>query len=172
MMAITKNTKKIIDLLADYPNQRFFTKEIAGKLKISLGGAHNSLKLLVKEKMIFIEKKGNMKFFQINLHNPQVKQLRVAVAIEKLSKLIQKVKNYSKEIILFGSASRGEQTAESDLDLFILTHDFQKVREIINKEQKKLPVNVVIKTPNEWGEIEVKEPEFYLEVKKGVKLYE
>ena len=172
MIKITKNNKKIIDLLADYPNRQFFTKEISSKLNISLGGAHNSLKELAKEKMVFVEKRGNMKFFQINIHNSLVRQLRIAFAIEKLLKFVKKIEEYGKEIILFGSASRGEQSAESDFDLFILTNNPQEAREEIKKEQKKLPISAVIKTPSEWSEMEIKEPEFYLEVKKGIKLYE
>lgn len=169
---MTENNKKIINLLADYPNQQFFTKEISEKVKISLGGAHNSLKNLEKEKMIFMEQRGNMKFFQINLHNPLVRQIRTALAVNKLSGIVERIKEFSKEIILFGSASRGEQSFESDLNLFVLTNNCKEVEEIIKKERKKLLINPVIKTPNEWGEIEAKEPEFYLEVKKGIKLYE
>ena len=172
MIKLTMNNKKIINLLADYPNQQFFTKEISKKLKISIGGAHNSLKELAKEKMIFREQKGNMKFFQINLHNSIIKQLRTTSAIEKLAKITKRLEKDSKEIILFGSASRGEQSAESDFDLFVLTNNPKEAREIIKRERKKLPVSAIVKTPNEWGETEIKEPEFYLEVKKGIKLYE
>lgn len=172
MLKMTANNKKIINLLADYPNQSFFTKEIAKKLKISMGGAHNSLKELTKEKIIYMEQKGNMKFFQINFHNSLVKQLRASFAVETLSKIISKTEKDSKEIILFGSASRGEQSIESDLDLFVLTNNSQRIKEIIKKEQGKLPIKAIVKTPNEWGEMEIKEPEFYLEVKKGIKLYE
>ena len=169
---MTENNKKIINLLADYPSRQFFTKEISDKTKISLGGAHNSLKDLEKERMIFMEQRGNMKFFQINLHNPLVRQMRTALAVNKLSGIVEKIKKYSKEIILFGSACRGEQSAESDFDLFVLTNNYKEVKEVIKKERKKLLINTVIKTPNEWGEMEIKEPEFYLEVKKGIKLYE
>lgn len=172
MLKITANNKKIINLLADYPNQSFFTKEISEKLKISLGGAHNSLKELSEEKIISVEQRGNMKFFQINFHNPILKQLRSAFAVEKLSKVIKKIKENSKEVILFGSASRGEQSAESDLDLFVLTDNPQEIKEMIKKKRGKLPIKMTVKTPNEWGEMEIKEPEFYLEVKKGIKLYE
>jgi len=172
MLKITTNNKKIINLLADYPNQSFFTKEISEKLKISLGGTHNSLKELAKEKIVSVEQRGNMKFFQINFYNSLVKQLRSAFAVEKLSKIISKIEMGSKEIILFGSASRGEQSAESDLDLFILADNSQKIKEIMEKERVKLPIKAIIKTPNEWGEMEIKDPEFYLEVKKGIKLYE
>ncbi len=172
MFKITKNNQKIINLLADYSNRQFFTKEIADQLKISLGGAHNSLKELTENKIIIMESKGNMKFFQINIQNSLVKQLRVAFVTENLSAIIKKIEKYSKEIILFGSNARGEQTRESDIDLFILSNTPSEVQEAIKKYNKKLLINPVIKTPNEWGEMEIQEPEFYNEVKKGIILYE
>jgi len=172
MLKITKNNKKIINLLADYPQRQFFTKEIADEINISLGGAHNSLKELVKENMVFKEVKGNMKFFQINMQNLLVKQLRITSVNEKILKVIKKIEKYSKKIILFGSASRGEQDKESDIDLFVLTNNPQEVKKISDIYSKKLLINFIIKTPNEWGEMEIKEPEFYNEVEKGIILYE
>ena len=170
MVKLTKNHQKIIIFLGDYPERRFFSKEIAGKLDISLGGTHNALKYLSKEKIVEAEQKGNMKFYQINDENPLVKQLKTTAVIEKLLPLINKIKNACEEIILFGSASRGEQTRNSDIDLFILTHTPEEVKKDISKYQKKIAVKPVIKTPNQWGELEVKEPEFYKEVRKGIKL--
>jgi predicted nucleotidyltransferase len=170
MIKLTKNHQKIIIFLGDYPERKFFGKEIAEKLGISLGGAHNALKYLSKEKIIESEQRGSMKFYQINDENPLVKQLKTTAVIGKLMPLISKIKNSCEEIILFGSVSRGEQTRGSDIDLFILTHTPEEVKKDIGKYQKKIVVKPVIKTPNQWGELEIKEPEFYKEVKKGIKL--
>jgi len=171
MVKFTKNHQKIIIFLGGYPERRFFSKEIAGKLGISLGGAHNALKYLLKEKIVEAEQKGNMWFYQINDENPLVKQLKTAAAIGKLLPLIDKIKNVCEEIILFGSASRGEQTITSDIDLFILAHNPEEVKNDISRYQKKIAVKAVIKTPNQWGEMEVREPEFYKEVKRGIRLF-
>lgn len=171
MVKLTKNHQKIIIFLGDYPESEFFSKEIAGKLDISLGGTHNALKYLAKEKIVDTEQRGNMKFYRINDENPLVKQLKTTAVIEKLLPLINKIKQGCKEIILFGSASRGEQTRNSDIDLFILTHTSEDVKKDIGKFQKKIPVKPVIKTPNQWSELEIKEPEFYKEVKRGIKLF-
>jgi len=171
MVKLTKNHQKIIIFLGGYPEREFFSKEIAGKLGISLGGTHNALKYLTKEKIVDAEQKGNMKFYRINDENPLVKQLKTTDVIEKLLPLINKIKQDCEEIILFGSASRGEQTRNSDIDLFILTHTPEDVKKNIGKYKKKIPVKSVVKTPNQWSELEIKEPEFYKEVKRGVKLF-
>jgi len=171
MGKITKNCEKIILFLGDYPEKKFFTKEIAEKLNVSLGGTHNALKYLVKEKIIEQEQKGNMKFYCINEENPLVKQFKITSAIEKLSLLIKKIKDDCINIILFGSASRGEQTVDSDIDLFVLTHNPEAVKSKISKIKSKLIINPIIKTPNQWSELEIKEQEFYNEVKQGIKLF-
>jgi predicted nucleotidyltransferase len=171
MTKLTKNCEKIIIFLGDYPERKFFGKEIAEKLNISLGGTHNALKYLVKEKIIDTEQRGNMKFYQIDDENPLVKQLKITLIIEKLLPLVDKIKQGCKEIVLFGSAARGEQTENSDVDLFILTHNPEDIKKGIVKYKEKIVISPVIKTPNQWGEMEIKEPEFYNEVKQGIKLF-
>ena len=171
MIKITKNCQKIILFLGNYLERKFFTKEIAEKLRISLGGTHNALKYLAKEKIVKTEQKGNMKFYQIEEENPLVKQLKTTTVIEQLMPLVNRIKNDSEKIILFGSASRGEQTADSDIDLFVLTHNPEIIKKNIAKLKRRIQINPVIKTPNQWGELEIKEPEFYNEVKHGIKLF-
>lgn len=170
MIKLTKNCCKIIIFLGNYPEKQFFSKEIAEKLNISLGGAHNSLTYLAKEKIVKTEQRGNMKFYQINDENPLVKQLKTTEVIEKLLPLANKIKGDCRQVILFGSASRGEQTADSDIDLFILTHNSAVIKEKLGKFRTKLIINPIVKTPNQWSELEIKEPEFYNEVKQGIKL--
>ena len=171
MIKLTKNCEKIIIFLGDYPKRKFFGKEIAEKLNISLGGTHNALKYLVKEKIIDAEQRGNMKFYQIDDENALVKQLKTALIIEKLLPLVNNIKQNCKEIVLFGSAARGEQTANSDIDLFILTHNPEDIKKSILKCRSKIAISPVIKTPNQWSELEIKEAEFYNEVKQGIKLF-
>ncbi len=171
MGKITKNCEKIILFLGNYPEKKFFSKEIAEKLSISLGGTHNALKYLAKEKIVEQEQKGNMKFYCINEENSLVKQSKITAVIKELSALIEKIKDDCISIILFGSASRGEQTINSDIDLFVLIHDPELIKSKIVKNKSKSKINPIIKTPNQWSELEVKEPEFYNEVKQGIKLF-
>lgn len=171
MIKLTKNCQKIILFLGNYPEKKFFSKEIAEKLGISLGGAHNALKYLGEKKIARVERKGNMKFYQIDEENPLVKQLKITAVIEKLLPLVGKIKNSCKKIILFGSAARGEETADSDIDLFILAYSPEIIKEKIAEFKIKAKINPVIKTPNQWSELEIKEPEFYNEVKQGMKLF-
>jgi len=169
---MTKSEQKIIKLLADYPEKEFYGQEIADKLKISKASVSGILKLLSQKGVVFREIKGHMKFYQINRRNPEFKKFRINLALEKVEPFLPKLKKFSQKVILFGSASRGEQTFDSDIDIFVLSYEKNSVRAIFKEIDAKLKIKAVIKTPSEWSEMEIKEPEFYQEVKNGITLYE
>ena len=169
---MTNLEQKIIKLLADYPEREFYGQEIAQKLKCSKASASGILKSLSDKGIVFKKVKGHMKFYQINPKNPEFKRFRINSVLEKLNPILQKLRKFSQKIILFGSTSRGEQTFDSDIDLFILSADKNKVQPALKKLSAKSRIKAIVKTPGEWSEMEIKEPEFYQEVKNGITLYD
>ena len=169
---MAKLEQKIIKILADYPEREFYGQEIADKIKCSKASASIILKSLTSRKIIFRKTKGHMNFFQINTGNSEVKKFRIDSVLEKIKPILPKLERFCRKIILFGSGSRGEQTAGSDIDLFILSGRKDDVRSVIKKTRARLNIKAVIKTPVEWSEMEVKEPELYQEIKNGITLYE
>jgi len=169
---MTKLEQKTIKLLADYPEKEFYAQEIAQKLKFSKASASGILKSLAKRGVVLKKVKGHMKFYQINPKNAEFKKFRINLVLEKLNPLLPKFKKISQKIILFGSASRGEQTFSSDIDLFILSNNKNEVQAALKKISVKLRIKAIIKTPGEWSEMEIKEPEFYREILSGITLYD
>lgn len=169
---MTKLEKKIIMLLADYPEREFYSQEIANKVKGSKASASGLLKALSRQGVVLRKTKGRMKFYQINLKSSELKRLRINSAMEKINLFLPRLERLSQKIILFGSASRGEQTSRSDLDLFILSRDKNKISEALKKISADLRLKSIIKTPGEWSELEITEPEFYQEIKNGIILYD
>lgn len=169
---MVKTEQKIIKLLSDYPEREFYGQEIAEKAKCSKASASGILRALSEKKVVFRKTRGHMKFYQINQKNLAVKKFKINSALEKLASPLSKLEKISRKIILFGSASRGEQTADSDIDLFILSNDKNEARKILETANRNLRIKAVIKTQSEWSETETREPEFYREVKNGIILYE
>jgi len=167
---MTKLEEKIIKLLADYPEREFYGQEIADKIKASKAAASGLLKALHGRSIIRKKVKGRMGFYQINQASPELKKFRINSAMERINPLLSALKKYSQKIILFGSASRGEQTLNSDLDLFVLSTDKKKVKAVLEKTGSR--IQPIIKTPGEWSELEITEPEFYREIKNGIILYD
>lgn len=169
---MTKLERKIIKLLADFPEREFYSQEIAGKTDCSKASASSILKRLANKGLVFKNVKGHMKFYQINVKNPEFKKFRINSVLEKINPLLPKLRGVSEKIILFGSGSRGEQTFGSDVDLLVLGSDKNKIRVALKKINSKLRINAIVKTPSEWSEMEVTEPEFFNEVKSGIILHE
>jgi len=167
---MTKLEEKIIKLLADYPEREFYGQEIADRIKASKAAASGLLKALYGRGIIRKKVKGRMGFYRINQGSLDLKKLRINSALEKINPLLSKLKKYSQKIILFGSASRGEQTLNSDLDLFILSADKKRIKAALEETGSR--IQPIIKTSGEWSELEITEPEFYREIKNGIILYD
>lgn len=169
---MTKLEKKIIMLLADYPEREFYAQEIADKVKGSKASASGLLKVLSRQGIVFKKIKGRMKFYQINSKSLELKKLRINYSLERINLFLPRLEKLSQKIILFGSASRGEQTSSSDIDLLILSRDKNKIKEVLKKISAGSRLKAIIKTPGEWSEMEITEPEFYQEIKNGIILYD
>lgn len=168
---MSKIEQNIIKLLADYPTQEFYGQEIADKVSCSKASASGILKTLENKKIIIKKTKGHMGFFQINTKSLDVKRFRIDSTLLRIKSILPKLEKVSQKIILFGSASRGEQTANSDIDLFILSKTKNEAKVAINKLSTDLNIKAIIKTAGEWSELEIKEPEFYQEIKNGIVLF-
>lgn len=169
---MTKLEKKIIILLSNYPENEFYGQEIAKKVACSKASVSGILKTLAEKKLVLKKIKGNMKFYQINQEAIELKKFKLDLILDGIKPVIFKLEKFSKKIILFGSASRGEQMFNSDIDLFVLTNEKEEVKEELKKINSKLQIKAVLKTPGQWSETEVTDPEFYHEVKNGITLFE
>lgn len=165
-------TYKILRVFFDNPLKRFSLKEISLFSGIAHTSVKNELKKLMKEKIIImeIELRGKREFplYIANLEG-KFKTLKT-ISNEYLIRtggLIEylRLKLMPNSVILFGSFSRGEDTIDSDIDLFIES----KPKEInLQKFEKKLNrrVNLIFKQ-----DINHLKKEFLNNIVNGVVLY-
>jgi len=168
---INTTEQKILSFLAQNLGKSFFDKEVAQRTKISRGATNKALRELAKNGLVIKQKRGRMNFYQANAANPVLKEFKVLRNIIQLFPLIKKLKKTSEKIILFGSTSRGENYKDSDIDLFILTHNKESVKKMVKKSKIK-PLQLIIKTPTEFINLEKKDPTFYQEIIRGIILWE
>jgi len=171
-LLITTNTQKILDFLVEHPGHQLLAKEIQKAIRISKGGANLSLRALVKKKLVRCQKKGKVFLYSVDPVEPFIKQFKVLKNIEFLSPLVNKIRGLSERIILFGSSARGEDTSKSDIDLFILTNSSTETGGILKKYKLSRKIQLVMRTPVAFAEMEKKEPVFFEEVSRGITLWE
>ena len=117
------NRYKILQEFFDSPRRDFHIREICRLTKISQPSVIQHLKELLQENLILKEKKSLYPTFKANRENKLFKINKKFNIILRLKKtgLIDYIYDscLPNSIILFGSASKGEDIEESDIDLFV-----------------------------------------------------
>lgn len=171
-MNITPLSMKILIFLARHPNQEFYVREIAKSISKSVGGTHSALKSLRISNLVKEKKSGKNIYYRINDTNPSIKNFKIFMTTTELNPLVNELKKTAEKIILFGSCATGDDTSDSDIDLFILTQDTKKVNDYLKKKYLERTTQAVV--VNAAGMIKLKEKDkaFYKEINEGIVLWD
>ena len=89
-----------------------------------------------------------------------------------LQPLVNKLKEISKKIVLFGSCARGENIASSDIDIFILADSSEAIKEKIKKSNLREKLQPIIRNSTQFIKMEKEESVFIEEIEHGITLWE
>lgn len=169
---VTTNSQKALNFLIQNPGRQFTANEVQKGIKISKAGINVALRKLVKEKLVFREKRAKIFLYNVDHSNPVIKQLKVLQTIMILQPLSIKIKDASEKVVLFGSCARGENLPDSDIDLFVLTNAKEEVKTTLEKFSSKKKLQSIIRSALQFSEMETKEPVFFEEIVRGITLWE
>lgn len=125
------------------PKKNFHLRELSRRLKLGPVSVITHLKALEKDGLVLKEKTGLYPTFRANRDNDEFKLLKKQNLVWRLHKcglvsfLEEKLKPNC--IVLFGSASRGEDIETSDIDIFVQAGgetelDFKKYENALNRK--------------------------------------
>ena len=166
------NHQKVLAFLLSQPSEQFYDRQIANLAKMSRSGTNLALRALAKVGLIEKSNRGRMNYYRVNAGSALIKQLKTVLTLSELDDLIEDIKPHARQIILFGSAAKGENRKESDYDLFFLTDEKEKVTEILLKSGMRESLQPIIMTPNDWIKTKKTNPVFYKEILSGNILWE
>ncbi|MEW6040114.1 MAG: nucleotidyltransferase domain-containing protein [Elusimicrobiota bacterium] len=166
------NAQKVLSFLADNVGKEFVGSEIQKATGISKAGVYLALAELVKCELVVKVKKGGLLLFNANYQSPFVKQFKMLLNVIQLKPVLDSIRDLSTKIVLYGSASRGEDSPDSDIDLFIVSKDTKITQEKLFKVKFNRKIQSVIKVPSEIPEFKAKEKVFFDEVSRGITLWE
>lgn len=117
------NTYRILQLFFDQPTKLFQLREISRLAKIGLPSAINHVKKLEKYGFVKKEKKSVYESYVANKEDDKFKlykKIDMAIRLSESGLVEYLISNLTPNaIVLFGSASRGEDIETSDVDIFV-----------------------------------------------------
>lgn len=101
---------------------------------------HVSLSALVEQGLAVEERVGRTGLYSVDSDDPLVRTLKTARAIRRVQIVIRPLLNDLDLVILFGSAARGEDHRQSDVDVFVVAGNDQLVLTELARHQWLQPV--------------------------------
>lgn len=174
---ITTNNQKVLSLLAKFPDEELYEREIARRLGISSGSANRALNELFSSAVVTRRREGKMYFYSIDSANSAIIELKKIINLLLIETLVEELKKISNRIVIYGSCALGTDNSKSDLDLFVVSDSRETVSNIISdfhfpKGYENIHIQPVIKSPVELLEERKPEQSFIEEVEQGIVLWE
>ncbi|MFW6283414.1 MAG: nucleotidyltransferase family protein [Minisyncoccales bacterium] len=140
---LTKKQLKILGIFQRKIDRKINWKELKElSSEKSSSVIQRAVKAFLEEELIYEEKIGTSKRYNLNLNNPKIFSYFEIYNLEKLPKKVidilkeieERISKYTSfySIVIFGSYSSGEQKKDSDLDLAIFIENERKRKDVEN----------------------------------------
>ncbi len=133
---------KILQEFFDFPRKNFHIREMCRKTNMTQPSVTNHLKALLDEKLIIKENNGIYPSFKANRDNEIFRLYKKTNIMQRIAEtgLLKELEDFISPdaIILFGSASKGEDIEESDIDIFLQAKEkkiqLEKYEKLLNRK--------------------------------------
>ena len=159
--------ESVLDLLMDGAGTAYTELQVRERLGLPKSSTHRALKELADQGLASVESVGRTLLYRIDPDDPLVHHLKIARAISKARSALAPVADDIDLAVLFGSASRGEDTEGSDLDLFVVTSDVDRVLGELARHGWLQPVVV---TPSQHMQIIAEGGAFSRAIAEGIRV--
>lgn len=124
----SKAQQRVLGLLFVNTNRSFYTNEIVRFVDSGIGVVQRELEKLTASGLITTRKIGNQKHYQANRDTPIFEELRgIMLKTVGLSDILRAallpLSDKIRVAFIYGSIAKGSDTANSDIDVFIVSDD-------------------------------------------------
>ena len=118
--------QRVLAVLFSAPDRSFYTNEVIGLAQSGAGAVQRELADLAGAGLLTVRKQGNQKHFQANAASPVFTELRGLVLktmglADVLRAALAPLAPQIERAFVFGSIARQQDTAESDVDLLVVS---------------------------------------------------
>jgi predicted nucleotidyltransferase len=155
---LTKTQQRVLSLFFGHPERTFFKQELIDRSESGSGAVQRELARLVDSGLVTMTRIGSQKHYQANRSAPIFEELRGIVtktmgAADPVRAALRPLARRIDLALIYGSVARGEDRAESDIDLLVVGNDltledlFRRLTPVEKKLGRK--INPMVYTPEE-----------------------
>lgn len=163
---------RVLQCLARESGNELYEGEIVQNTGLSRSAVNIAARELHRLGLLKLTKKGRMNFYRAPPEFPLIQQFKLLDTLLTLTPLLEELKLIARRVVLFGSSARGDNTPESDLDLFVIAPNREAVSAILAKYDLPWQVKPIIVSPQEFAEFKGTEAAFYGQIQQGLTLWE
>jgi DNA-binding MarR family transcriptional regulator len=159
----------ILTFLGRHDRNSYYVRELAKTLSISTGAASEQLRALEESGLITSERRGRTLLFRASISHPIVREAKIFATLLELSPLITAGQNGIVRMILFGSCAAGEDSAESDIDLYLETTDRPAAMTLISRYEPAISrkISPIILSPDEAVQLRIRDRPLFERIQSG-----
>ncbi len=165
---------QIIRYLGRRYRDGYYVREISRNLGISLGAASQSLRTLEEAGLVLKEHKGRLVIYRANMQNFLLREFKILFTLLEIDPFILRLIEVSSRIILFGSCATGEDTIDSDIDIFIESDKKREVVMLHDRYQEEISrkISTITLDGFEFRNLELKDRPLYERINMGKVIHE
>ena len=176
----SKAQQRVLAVLYGQPDRRFYTNEIIRLTDSGRGAIQRELEKLMAAGLLTVEKIGNQKQYQANLAAPIFTELRGIVLktfglVDVLKQALLPITSQIYSAFIYGSVAKQQDTANSDIDLMLLsdTLTYSDLFLLLEKIEPQVgrAVNPSIYSSEEWKQKLREGNNFLIQVIKQPKIF-
>lgn len=169
-----KSALRLLVLLGRQYTRRFHVRDLARSLGYDVSIISKNLKAIGAAGLATREEVGNLVFYRGNMDSALLRQMKICFTLLEVNDLVRELAPLASSIVLYGSCATGEDTGESDIDLFIETTDRAAAAERVDTfgRTARRPLSAIVATPADLYAIKTNDPALYASIRQGIVLKE
>jgi|GEM_PF-3336283 len=160
---------RVFALLLDDADTEFTESRVRELLDLPKSTVHAALSSLVRDQLVESRSVGRTKLYWAHADDPLIATLKTARAIRRVRTVIMPVREQLDLVVLFGSASRGQDRAGSDVDVLVVAEEKDDVLDELAQHQWLQPV---VMSADEHMRLIAEGGTFASEVAHGITVWE
>jgi predicted nucleotidyltransferase len=157
---------KVLAFFIRNPSIKISYTNLRKRIKLAKATLAKNLNFLLKGGLIIEERIGLNKIYRLDKESVLVKHLKILDNLLILGEINHLCSKHNIDIYLYGSAARGEDNEESDIDLLIMgkiskDHIYEDLKKFAGRK-----IKIAVFTKLEWAEMSKNDPAFYERVEK------